>query len=69
MMAGASRTASAGRARQRSRNVLVVAQVAMALVLLVSALLMIRTFAALRHVEPGFADAPHVETMSIYIPE
>ena len=41
----------------RSRNILVVAQVAMALVLLISALLMIRTFAALRSVDPGFADA------------
>ena len=41
----------------------------MALVLLVSALLMIRTFAALRNVEPGFADAAHVQTMSICIPE
>jgi predicted permease len=69
VLAGSSRTASAGRARQRSRNVLVVAQVAMALVLLVSAVLMIRTFAALRHVEPGFADAAHVQTMSIFIPE
>jgi predicted permease len=41
----------------------------MALVLLVSALLMIRTFAALRNVDPGFADAGHVETLSIFIPE
>jgi hypothetical protein len=38
------RTASAGRDRLRSRNLLIVVQVAMALVLLVSALLMIRTF-------------------------
>jgi predicted permease len=68
-MESASRTASAGRERQRSRRVLVVAQVAMALVLLVSALLMIRTFAALRHVEPGFADAAHVQTMRVSIPE
>ncbi|HEX8813679.1 MAG TPA: ABC transporter permease, partial [Terracidiphilus sp.] len=69
IMGGANRTASAGRARLRSRNVLVVAQVAMALVLLVSAVLMIRTFAALRNVEPGFQDAAHVETVNIYIPE
>ena len=69
MIGSANRTASAGRARQRSRNVLVVAQVAMALVLLVSALLMIRTFAALRNVEPGFADAAHVQTMRIWIPD
>jgi len=38
-------------------------------VLLVSALLMIRTFAALRNVEPGFADAAHVQTVNIWIPE
>ena len=65
----ASRNISANPARQRSRRVLVVAQVAMALVLLVSALLMIRTFVALRNVEPGFADAAHVETVSISIPD
>ena len=41
----------------------------MALVLLVSAVLMIRTFAALRNVEPGFADAQHVQTMHIWIPD
>jgi len=69
MMAGANRTASTGRSRQRSRSVLVVAQVAMAMVLLVSSVLMIRTFVALRHVEPGLADAEHVQTMSIFIPE
>jgi predicted permease len=68
-LVGSSRTASASRARNRSRNMLVVAQVAMALVLLVSALLMIRTFAALRNIEPGFADAAHVQTMNIWIPD
>ncbi|MCU1248651.1 MAG: permease [Edaphobacter sp.] len=68
MIPGANRTASAGRERHRSRNLLVVAQVAMALILLVSALLMIRTFAALRNVEPGFADAEHLQTMRISIP-
>jgi predicted permease len=68
-LSGSNRTTSAGRVRQRSRNVLVVAQVAMALVLLVSALLMIRTFAALRNVEPGFTDPGHLETMRIYIPQ
>jgi predicted permease len=66
---GTNRTASTSRARHRSRNVLVVAQVAMALVLLVSAVLMIRTFAALRNVEPGFTDPAHVQTMGIAIPE
>ena len=65
---GANRTASAGRDRQRSRNLLLVAQVAMALVLLISALLMIRTFAALRNIEPGFTDGKHLQTMRISIP-
>jgi predicted permease len=66
---GAGRMATAGHARQRSRRVLVVAQVAMALVLLVSALLMIRSFMALRNVEPGFSDAAHVQTVRISIPD
>jgi predicted permease len=65
---GATRTASSSRERQRARSVLVVAQVAMALVLLVSALLMIRTFAQLRSVQPGFTDSKHVETMQVFIP-
>jgi predicted permease len=65
---GGGRTASVGRERQRSRDVLVVAQVAMALVLLVSAMLMIRTFDALRHVEPGFSGPEHVQTMRTSIP-
>ena len=69
MLTGSGRTASAGRERQRSRNLLVIAQVAMAMVLLVSALLMIRTFAALRNVEPGFADPAHLQTMRIWIPD
>ncbi len=65
---GAGRTASLSRERQHSRDLLVVAQVAMALVLLVSAMLMIRTFQALRHVEPGFSQPEHVQTMRISIP-
>jgi predicted permease len=68
-MGSTNRTASAGRARQQSRNVLVIAQVSMALVLLVSAVLMIRTFAALRNVEPGFADPQHLQTLHIWIPD
>jgi predicted permease len=64
----AGRTASVNRERHRSRDFLVVAQMAMALVLLVSAGLMIRTFQALRTVEPGFTHAEHLETMRISIP-
>jgi len=68
-LSGANRTASASRTRQRSRNVLVIAQVAMALVLLVSALLMIRTFASMRSIDPGFSDPAHVATARIFVPE
>jgi predicted permease len=64
----AGRGASVSRERQRSRDLLVVAQVAMALVLLVSAMLMIRTFQALRHVEPGFTQAEHLQTMRTSVP-
>ncbi len=69
VFSGGARTSSAGRDRQRARQTLVVGQVAIALVLLVSALLMIRTFWQLRNVEPGFADPAHVETMRISIPQ
>jgi len=41
----------------------------MAMVLLISAVLMIRTLAALRGVDPGFADANHVQTLRIAIPQ
>jgi putative ABC transport system permease protein len=63
------RTLSASRERHRARNVLVVGQVAMALVLLMSAGLMIRTFGALRKVDPGFSDPQHLQMMRISIPE
>jgi predicted permease len=65
---GAARTSSTSRERNRSRNILVVAQVAMALVLLVCAALMIRTFQQLRMVDPGFTDAPSLQTLQIAIP-
>jgi predicted permease len=65
----AGRTISASRERHRARNLLVVGQVAMALVLLVSAGLMIRTFQALRTVEPGFTDGRHLQVMRISIPD
>jgi hypothetical protein len=64
----ASRTASVSRQRHRTRNMLVAAQVAIALVLLVSAGLMIRTFQALHSVEPGFFDVRHLQTIRISIP-
>jgi predicted permease len=65
----AGRTASVSRERHHSRDLLVITQVAMALILLVSAGLMIRTFQALRTVDPGFTDAQHLQTMRISIPD
>jgi predicted permease len=65
---GTMRTASVSRERRRGRNLLVVAQVSMALVLLVSAVLMIRTFLAMRNVDPGFSDPASLQVMRISIP-
>ncbi|MBT9333340.1 ABC transporter permease [Paracidobacterium acidisoli] len=66
---GSSRTSGASRERHRSRNMLVILQVALSLVLLIAAALMIRTFQRLRSVNPGFTDAGHLQTMRISIPE
>ena len=44
-----------GRARRRTHSILVVGEVALALVLLVSATLLIRTIRSLRAVDPGFS--------------
>jgi predicted permease len=60
---------SQSRERHRARSALVVVQVALALVLLISSGLMIRTFQALRNVQPGFVRPSEVQTLSISIPE
>jgi predicted permease len=62
------RGSSDGRERHRTRNTLVVAQVALALVLIVASGLMIRTFAAMQNVAPGFTDPEDVLTLRITIP-
>jgi predicted permease len=62
------RGASAGRERLRAQNLLVVAQVALALVLLIGSGLMIRTFQGLRAVEPGFTGAESLQTFRVDIP-
>jgi predicted permease len=63
------RSASDGRERQRTRNALVVVQVALALILLVGSGLMIRTFLALRAIPPGFSDPHDVQLVRVTIPE
>jgi predicted permease len=65
----AGRTSSVSRERHRVRNALVVAQVALALILLVSSGLMIRTFQSLRTVEPRFTHPEHLQIMRISIPK
>jgi predicted permease len=62
------RTLSQSKERHRARSALVIAQVALALVLLVGSGLMIRTFQALRHVEPGFVRPAELLTARISIP-
>jgi putative ABC transport system permease protein len=62
------RTAISSRERHRARNLLVIAQVSMALVLLVSAGLMIRTFQALRTVDPGYTNPEQLQTFRLAIP-
>ena len=62
------RSVSASRKRHRARNALVVIQVGLALVLLVSSGLMIRTFQALTHVQPGFRGPAEVQTFHVHFP-
>lgn len=54
--------------RSRLRPLLVIAEVSLAMVLLVGAMLMFRTFSALSHVELGFAPE-HVITMRLNLPQ
>ena len=63
------RSMSEGRERHRSRSVLVVVQVALAVILLISSGLMIRTFHALTTVDPGFAGPEQLQTFRVNIPE
>jgi len=54
--------------RQRTRNALVVGQVALALTVLVVSGLMIRTFVAMRNVEPGFTRPQEIQTFVLSTP-
>ena len=62
------RSSTAGGARQRLRNTFVVVELAVALVLLVGAGLLIKTFWKLRSVDSGF-NPDHLITMRIELPE
>jgi putative ABC transport system permease protein len=62
------RSASVALGRHRTRNALVVGQVALALTLLIVSGLMIRTFVAMRQVDPGFTRPEEVQTFVLAIP-
>jgi putative ABC transport system permease protein len=64
---GGDRGGTGGARRHRVRNALVVGQVALALVLLVGSGLMLRSFIALRSVDPGF-DPEGVLTARLVVP-
>ena len=64
-----ARGMSQSRNQNRSRNSLVVIQVALAVILLICSGLMIRTFQALTRVNPGFSSPAEIQTFRIYIPE
>jgi len=60
---------SQSREQHRTRNALVVVQVALALVLLICSGLMLRTFRAVTHVNPGFTAPAELQAFRISIPE
>jgi predicted permease len=64
----AGRLATDAPGRHRTRNMLAIAQLALALVLLIVAGLMIRTFVAMRHVQPGFVRPEDVQTFHVRVP-
>jgi predicted permease len=64
-----ARGMSQSREQHRARNVLVVVQVGLALVLLICSGLMTRTFIALTKVQPGFSTPEEVQTFSIALPK
>jgi predicted permease len=64
---GAGSTGSMTRERQRSQQLLVTAQMALALLLLVGAGLMIRSFQTLRTIDPGFTSPQTLQSFSVRI--
>ena len=63
------RSLSQSREAHRARNTLVVLQMALAVVLLIGSGLMIRTFQALRQVQPGFTHPEELQTLAVFLPE
>jgi len=68
MLKSGSRSASDAPERNRARNAVVVAQVALALTLLIVSGLMTRTLVAMLDVDPGFTRPEQVQTFVVAIP-
>jgi putative ABC transport system permease protein len=64
-----ARGASPSAQQLHSQNALVVAQVTLALVLLVGAGLLVRSFVALSAIKPGFTHPEQIQTIRLFIPE
>jgi predicted permease len=64
-----ARVASQSAEQLRAQNALVIAQVAIALVLLIGAGLLVRSFLALSAVRPGFTHPEQIQTIRLFIPE
>ena len=64
-----ARGATPAREQLRGQRVLVVGQVAMALVLLVASGLMVRTLLAIQNVKPGFTRPDHIQMVRISLPK
>jgi predicted permease len=62
------RSSSDAPGRHRTRNALVVGQVSLALTLLIVSGLMIRTFVAMRQVNPGFTHPEEIQTFVVAVP-
>jgi putative ABC transport system permease protein len=64
-----ARVASQSVEQLRAQNALVIAQVAIALVLLIGAGLLVRSFLELSAVRPGFTHPEQIQTIRLFIPE
>ncbi len=64
----AGRSITDSRVRHRTRNTLVVAQIALALVLLIISGLMARTFVTMHQVQPGFVRPAELQAFDISLP-
>src|SRR5581483_308529 len=64
-----ARGASLSAEQLRAQNALVVAQVALALVLLIAAGLLFRSFIVLSAVRPGFTHPEQIQTIRLFIPD